>query len=145
MISFYSEGIKFDLDAKLLKKKWLKQVAAHAGYAINELNYIFCNDNYLLDLNYKYLGHDYFTDVITFDNREDTDNATVIGDIFISIDTVEANGVEYGEGFERELHRVMVHGLLHLVGYDDLSDADKSHMRAGEDSALELLSSIKEV
>lgn len=136
MICFFSEDIKFDLGQKMLMKKWLKQLAEGAGFTIGDLNYIFCSDEYLLGMNKRYLGHDYYTDVITFDNREDASGSRIDGDIFISIDTVRANGEEFGEGFERELHRVMAHGLLHLTGYDDITENEQKRMRGAEDAAL---------
>lgn len=144
MISFFSEGITFNLRSKLLVKKWLKQVAAQNGYSVGDINYIFCSDDYLLDINKQYLGHDYYTDIITFDSRENPDSKKVDGDIFISLDTVRANGEEYGEGFERELHRVMAHGLLHLTGYDDGSEFEQKRMREAENAALSLLDSLRE-
>lgn len=143
MICFFSEDITFNLQAKLIVKRWLKQVAVGAGYSIGDLNYIFCSDSYLLEMNKQYLGHDYFTDIITFDNREDPGSRKVDGDIFISIDTVRANGEEYGEGFDRELHRVIAHGLLHLTGYDDGTEAEQKQMREAENAALALLATLR--
>ena len=143
MICFFSEGITFNLRSKLVLKRWLKEVAARGGYTAGDINYVFCSDDYLLEMNKQYLGHDYYTDIITFDNREDVASKRVDGDIFISIDTVRANGEEYGEGFERELHRVMAHGLLHLTGYDDGTEAEQKQMRAAENAALALLDEIK--
>ena len=143
MICFFSEDITFNLQSKLIVKKWLKQVAEGAGYNIGDLNYIFCSDSYLLEMNKQYLGHDYFTDIITFDNREDPESRKVDGDIFISVDTVRANGEEYGEGFDRELHRVIAHGLLHLTGYDDGTEAEQKQMRDAENAALALLATLR--
>lgn len=142
MISFFSEGITFNLRSKLLVKKWLKQVAAQNGYTVGDMNYIFCSDDYLLDINKQYLGHDYYTDIITFDNREEPGSERVDADIFISVDTVRANGQEYGEGFDREFHRVIAHGLLHLTGYDDLTQEQQEQMRQAENAALELLDTL---
>ena len=143
MICFFSEDITFNLQSKLIVKKWLKQVAEGAGYSIGDLNYIFCSDSYLLEMNKQYLGHDYFTDIITFDNREDPESRKVDGDIFISVDTVRANGEEYGEGFDRELHRVIAHGLLHLTGYDDGTETEQKQMREAENAALALLATLR--
>lgn len=143
MICFFSEGITFNLRSKLVLKRWLKEVAARGGYTASDINYVFCSDDYLLEMNKQYLGHDYYTDIITFDNREDAASKRVDGDIFISIDTVRSNGEEYGEGFERELHRVMAHGLLHLTGYDDGTEAEQKQMHAAENAALDLLDEIK--
>lgn len=144
MICFFSEDITFNLRSKLLVKKWLKQVAAENGYTVGDINYIFCSDAYLLDMNKQYLGHDYYTDIITFDNRENPESKKVDGDIFISIDTVRANGEEYGEGFVRELHRVMAHGLLHLTGYDDGTEAEQKQMRQAENAALAALATLQQ-
>lgn len=143
MICFFSEDVPFDLKGKLVAKRWLKEVAAGAGYSVGNLNYVFCSDSYLLDMNRQYLGHDYYTDIITFDSREDADSKRLDGDVFISVDTVRANGEEYGEGFGRELHRVMAHGLLHLVGYDDGTEEEQAQMRAAEDAALAHLDKLQ--
>lgn len=143
MIRFFSEDIVFDLKGKRAISKWLRSVASENGYQIGEMNYIFCSDPYILDINQKFLGHDYYTDIITFDNSEDylieKGKRGVSADIYISIDTVRSNGQEYGEGFEKELHRVIVHGLLHLIGYDDVTPAKQKKMRAAENRALEML------
>lgn len=143
MIRFFSEDIAFDLKGKRAISKWLRSVASENGYQIGEMNYIFCSDPYILDINQKFLGHDYYTDIITFDNSEDylieKGKRGVSADIYISIDTVRSNGQEYGEGFEKELHRVIVHGLLHLIGYDDVTPAKQKKMRAAENRALEML------
>ena len=144
MICFFSEDIAFNLSSKMLVKKWLKQVAAGAGHSIGDLNYIFCGDNYLLEMNRQYLGHDYYTDIITFDSRETPEAEKIDGDVFISVDTVRANGEEYGEGFDRELHRVIAHGLLHLIGYDDGTEAEQKQMRAAENAALAQLAALRE-
>lgn len=137
MISFFKENTSFDIKSKNKIKTWLRSVAAGYGYAIGDLNYIFCDDEYLLSINRQYLGHDYYTDIITFDSREDPASLCIDGDIFISVDTVRANGAQYGEGFEREMMRVVVHGLLHLVGEDDITRAKQAKMRAAENAALE--------
>ena len=144
MICFFSEDIAFNLQSKMLFKKWLKQLAEGSGHTVGNLNYIFCSDAYLLEMNRQYLGHDYYTDIITFDSREYPDSKKVDGDVFISVDTVRANGEEYGEGFERELHRVMAHGLLHLTGYDDGTKAEQKRMREAENAALALLDALRE-
>ena len=102
---------------------------------LGDINIIFCSDNYLLDINQKFLGHDYFTDIITFDYCEDD---RLNGDLFISVDSVRENAVEFGQEFDVELSRVMVHGILHLVGYDDHTKADQKVMRQKEDYYLSL-------
>lgn len=147
MIRYFTEDTTFTLKGKRLISKWLKQVAQENGHAVGELNYIFCSDPYLLAINQQFLDHDYFTDIITFDNSDDffqeTGRKWVSADIYISVDTVKANGAAYGEGFERELHRVIVHGLLHLVGYDDVSEWKQRRMRAAENRALKLLDAMR--
>lgn len=147
MIRYFTEDTTFTLKGKRLISKWLKQVAQENGHVLGELNYIFCSDPYLLAINQQFLDHDYFTDIITFDNSDDffqeTGRKGVSADIYISVDTVKANGATYGEGFERELHRVIVHGLLHLVGYDDVSEWKQRRMRAAENRALKLLDAMR--
>ena len=147
MIRYFTEDTTFTLKGKRLISKWLKQVAQENGHVLGELNYIFCSDPYLLAINQQFLDHDYFTDIITFDNSDDFFQEScrkgVSADIYISVDTVKANGAAYGEGFERELHRVIVHGLLHLVGYDDVSEWKQRRMRAAENRALKLLDTMR--
>ncbi len=136
MISFFKENTTFDIKQKNKIKSWLKNVASGYGFSAGELNYVFCDDEYLLQMNRQYLGHDYYTDIITFDSRENALSKRLDGDIFISVDTVRANGEEYGEGFEREMMRVIAHGLLHLIGFDDHTAAQQKKMREAENTAL---------
>ena len=147
MIRYFTEDTTFSLKGKRLISKWLKQVAGQRGYRMGELNYIFCSDPYLLAINQQFLDHDYETDIITFDNSDDylleTGHKGVSADIYISVDTVRANGEIYGEGFDRELHRVIVHGLLHLIGYDDVTVWKQQRMRAAENRALKLLDTMR--
>ena len=142
MIRYFTEDTTFLLKKKRLTSKWLQQVAAQRGFRIGELNYIFCSDPYLLAINRQFLDHDYETDIITFDNSEDylleTGHKGVSADIYISVDTVRVNAEAYGEGFDRELHRVIVHGLLHLIGYDDVTQWKRRRMRAAENRALKI-------
>jgi rRNA maturation RNase YbeY len=100
------------------------------------LNYIFCSDEYLLEINKQYLDHDYFTDIITFDNSEE--DKQLEGDIYISVDRVRDNAATFHTDFDSEMRRVLIHGLLHLVGYEDSSEALKTAMRAKEDEYLRL-------
>ena len=137
MISFFKENTSFDIKSKNKIKAWLRSIAASYGLTIGDMNYVFCDDEYLLGINRQYLGHDYYTDIITFDSREDPGSKRLDGDIFISVDTVRANGEEYGEGFEREIMRVVAHGLLHLCGEDDHTPAQQKNMRQAENKALE--------
>ena len=135
MIRYYCEDISFKLKDKALNNKWLKMVAASELRKIGDINIIFCSDNYILDVNMKYLQHDYFTDIITFDYCE---KDILSGDLFISIDSVQENSLFYGTEFPEELNRVMVHGVLHLIGYDDHTEEDIKTMRSKENYYLEL-------
>jgi rRNA maturation RNase YbeY len=130
MIHFCTENITFSLKEKLKHKAWLNEVARQEGKRILELTYIFCSDDYLLQINQEYLNHDTLTDIVTFDNSEDPNK--IEGDIFISIDRVKENGDALGTK-ETELGRVMVHGLLHLLGYKDKKKEDKVLMTEKED------------
>lgn len=135
MVRYFNEDIKFSLKAKILNNKWLRIVAESEVKRLGDVNLIFCSDNYILDVNMKYLQHDYFTDIITFDYCEGN---VLNGDLFISIDTVRDNAQFYGTEFEDELNRVMVHGVLHLIGYDDHTEEDIKVMRSKEDYYLSL-------
>lgn len=130
MIQFCTEDITFSLKDKLKHKAWLNEVAKQEGKKILELSYVFCSDEYLLQINQEYLNHDTLTDIVTFDNSEDPKK--IEGDIFISIDRVKENGEKLGTS-ETELERVMVHGLLHLLGYKDKKKEDKALMTEKED------------
>jgi len=148
MVRYFTEDTSFSLKQKRLISKWLRAVAAEKGYELGELNYIFCSDSYLLAINKQFLDHDYETDIITFDNSEDffmeTGRRGVSADIYISVDTVRVNGNAYGEGFAREMRRVIVHGLLHLIGYDDCDAWHQQRMRAAENRALLLFDQMAE-
>ena len=133
MITFLTEDITFGLKEKLKHKAWLKDVAKAEGFTIGELNYIFCSDAYLLDINQKYLSHDTLTDIVTFDNSEDP--KMIEGDIFISIERVRENAIKF-DTKDSELKRVMIHGLLHLAGYKDKDKAQKELMRNKENEHL---------
>lgn len=133
MITFQTENITFGLKEKLKHKAWLKDAAKAEGFTIGELNYIFCSDAYLLDINQKYLGHDTLTDIVTFDNSEDP--KMIEGDIFISVERVRENAIKF-DTEDSELKRVMVHGLLHLAGYKDKDKAQKELMRNKENEHL---------
>jgi rRNA maturation RNase YbeY len=130
MIHFCTEDITFSLKEKLKHKAWLNEVAKQEGKKILELTYVFCSDEYLLQINQEYLNHDTLTDIVTFDNSEDPKK--IEGDIFISIERVRENGYKLGTS-ETELERVMVHGLLHLLGYKDKKKEDKALMTQKED------------
>ncbi|MCF2501617.1 rRNA maturation RNase YbeY [Dyadobacter chenhuakuii] len=134
MLNFFTENVDFDLLRPLKTKKWIKNTSISEGYEIADLNYIFCDDDYLLEINKQYLDHDYFTDIITFDNSEE-DNV-IEGDIYISVDRVRENAATFHADFETEMRRVLIHGLLHLMGYDDTNEKLKAAMRAKEDQYL---------
>jgi rRNA maturation RNase YbeY len=138
MITFETEeGFKFTLKQKLLLKKWIKRVVEEQyGKKLGDLSYMFCSDAKILEVNKQYLQHDYYTDIITFDYCE---GEVVSGDMFISVETVGSNSEEYKETFERELHRVIIHGVLHLCGLKDKSEADAKKMRSAEERALSIL------
>lgn len=133
MVSYFFEGTNFKFNRRRLTSQWLKFTAESEIKRIGQVNIIFCSDNYILDINQKYLQHDYFTDIITFDYCE---GKTLSGDLFISVDTVRENAIFYGTEFDDELNRVIVHGLLHLIGYDDHSEEDQKTMRSKEDYYL---------
>lgn len=124
------------------KKKKLKEflavIAGEEGFSIAELSYVFCSDEYLLQMNRQFLQHDYYTDIITFDLREDQKARELVGEVYISIDRVRDNANALGISFEDELCRVVFHGLLHLCGYKDKRKADVVKMRAAEDRYLGL-------
>ena len=124
---------------KNLLKRWLRNVARGYGRKIGELAYIFCNDEEILEVNRQYLQHDYYTDVITFPYSEEK---IVSGDIFISVDTVRSNAIQFGTNSQDELHRVIVHGLLHLCGLNDKGPGERKTMEAAENAALEQLAVI---
>lgn len=135
MIRYFNENISFDLKGKAVNNRWLKLVAGSEMRKLGAINIIFCSDPYILDINLKYLSHDYFTDIITFDYCQ---GDKLSGDLFISIDSVRENAEFYGVEFRDELDRVMVHGLLHLIGYDDHSEEDIAVMRSKENYYLSL-------
>lgn len=139
MIRYFCEDIRFTYKNKLANNRWLKMVAGSEIRKIGDINVIFCSDNYILDVNMKYLQHDYFTDIITFDYCEGN---VLSGDLFISVDSVRENSIEFGTDFEEELHRVIVHGVLHLIGYDDHTEEDKKLMRQKENYYLQMRSQI---
>ena len=116
---------------------WISKVCVTENYNLGDISLIFCSDEYLLDMNRTHLDHDYYTDIITFDY---TDNQIVSGDLFISIDRVRDNANDFNVSFEHELHRVIIHGVLHLCGYKDKSDDEEKLMRTKENNALSLIS-----
>lgn len=135
MVRYFTEDISFAFKQKALNKRWYKFVAESEIRKLGDINVIFCSDRYILDVNMKYLQHDYFTDIITFDYCEGN---VLSGDLFISVDSVRENSEYYHTSFEDELNRVLVHGVLHLIGYDDHKEEDIRVMRAKEDYYLDL-------
>jgi probable rRNA maturation factor len=135
-INFFSEDISYNLKQKEKVRRWIVRSIENEDRKLKELNFIFCSDSYLLDLNKKFLRHSTYTDIITFDNGED--NGPIQGDIFISIERVSENSLKYGINRIDELHRVLIHGILHLCGYKDKSKADKQTMRSKENYYLDL-------
>ena len=139
MISYYNEDTDFLFKGKNLNNRWLRMVAGSEIRRIGDISIIFCSDNYILDVNMRYLQHDYFTDIITFDYCE---GDKLSGDLFISVDSVRENALYYGTEFADELNRVMVHGLLHLIGYDDHTEEEQKVMREKENYYLSLRETI---
>ena len=135
-VHFFYEDVPFELPEKLRRKRWLKELAAASGFRIKELNYIFCSDEYLYQMNVDYLNHNTYTDIITFDNSEKT--GELEGDIFVSVDRVRENATTLKVEEATELTRVLAHGLLHLMGYKDKSKEEASLMRSKEEEAIEL-------
>ncbi len=138
-IQFFSEDIDFPNINKRDVKRWINKVVTLKSKQVGKLNFIFVSDDKILEINRQYLEHDYYTDVITFDYVEDN---IVSGDIFISLETVDSNAEKYGEDTYRELHRVIIHGVLHLLGYKDKSDQEAKEMRTQENQALDLYASL---
>lgn len=136
-IHFFNEDVNYVLKDKTKIRQWISDTVIAEGYELDELNFIFCSDDYLLVMNQQYLQHDTYTDVITFDNAE-TEN-TITGDIFISIDRIKDNARQFSSTVAAELNRVMIHGTLHLLGYPDKGKAAKAIMTAKEDHYLAVL------
>ena len=135
-IHFFSEDIDFQCKNPNKIKAWISRIATRNGYEIDQLNYIFCSDSYLLALNKEHLDHDYYTDILTFPTDSLRIPEGISADVFISIDRVKDNAMAFKNSFYKELLRVMIHGLLHLMGYDDHGDEAKKEMRAQEDAAI---------
>lgn len=133
MVRYFIQDTDFLFKRRAVHNAWLKAVAVEENCRLGEISVIFCSDAYLLDMNRKYLGHDYFTDIITFDYSE---GELLSGDLFISVDTVRSNASFYSVEFDDELDRVIVHGLLHLIGYDDHSEEEFAAMKEKENYYL---------
>ncbi len=135
-IQFFNDGIVFSIKNQRKKANWIKLVAAKHKFDVKELVYVFSTDSNLLGLNKEYLSHHTFTDIITFDLS--TEKKRIEGEIYISIERVKENADAFGVSFQDELDRVMIHGVLHLMGYKDKSASQKSLMRKKEDACLSL-------
>lgn len=133
-VNFFFEDISFNLKQKVSLRKWVKSCINAEGFKLKELNFIFCSDNYLLKINQEYLKHDTFTDIITFDNSEQ--DQYIVGDIFISVERVKENAIKFKVSEQDELHRVMIHGTLHLLGYPDKGTKAKTLMTNKENHYL---------
>ncbi|GGB17695.1 MULTISPECIES: rRNA maturation RNase YbeY [Mucilaginibacter] len=133
-INFFEEDTTFKPKQKAQLRQWIKETVIAEGFKLRELNYIFCSDAYLLQINQQYLDHDTYTDIVTFDNSEV--EGEIVGDIFISIDRIRENGAKFKTGETNELHRVIIHGALHLLGYTDKSVVTKQKMTQKEDEYL---------
>ncbi len=137
MISFFIEVGAFSLNQKAKLKKWISEVIILHEKQVGNINFIFCDDEYLLDINKTYLAHDFYTDIITFDQSELPNK--IEGEIYISVERVRDNAQEINENFELELKRVIIHGILHLIGFKDKSQKEKKKMRALENKMLQLI------
>jgi rRNA maturation RNase YbeY len=142
MISFNAEEIKFTLRNKTLLKRWITSTIKKKKHKIGEIYFVFCSDAYLLNMNKQYLNHDTYTDIITFDYSKESTTQAISGDIFISIDRVKENAIQFSKSFEDELHRVVIHGVLHLLGYTDKTKKGKIEMTKQEDACLKVLNKI---
>ena len=139
-INFFAEETDFKLKNKKLLRTWVEQTLLAEKRILKEINFIFCNDAYLLKINQEYLQHDTYTDIITFDNSETAEE--IVSDIFISVERAAENALSFQTPFLQELHRVMIHGVLHLAGYKDKSAKDVKTMRSKENFYLSSLGPV---
>ena len=133
MITYNCENVKMPAIRRRDTSAWIKRVAESYGKRVGEVGYLFCDDEKILEVNREYLGHDYYTDIITFDYCEDD---VLNGDIVISLDTVHSNAEKLGKDYDEELHRVIIHGILHLCGLNDKGPGEREQMEAAENQAL---------
>ena len=133
MITYQTEGIRMPDIKKRPTTAWIRAVAVTYGKRVGDVNYIFCNDERILEVNREYLQHDYYTDIITFDYTEDD---VISGDLFISLDTVKTNSEQFATEYDEELHRTIIHGILHLCGINDKGPGEREIMEAAENRAL---------
>jgi len=139
VINFHAEEVEFPEIQIDRVKLWIKSVVEQRSKVLGELSLVFCSDEYILKVNQKYLDHDYFTDIITFDYCS---GSQISGDLIICLDTVLSNSQKFNSSYDTELHRVIIHGVLHLLGYQDKTDSDAKEMRRNEDFALKQLETI---
>lgn len=135
-INFFTEDVSYTLKNKTAIRQWIKNAIKLEGFKAGEISFILCSDDYLHKINIEYLDHDTYTDIITFDNSEEENRIT--GDIFISLERIQENAGKFKVPVQDELHRVIIHGILHLCGYLDKSPKDKKLMTANEDKYLSL-------
>ena len=133
MITYQTDGTRMPNIKKRPTTAWIRAVAATYDKKVGDVNYIFCNDERILEVNREYLQHDYYTDIITFDYTEED---TISGDLFISLDTVKTNSEQFGTEYDEELHRTIIHGILHLCGINDKGPGEREIMEAAENRAL---------
>ena len=135
MITYQTDGIRMPNIKKRETTAWIRRVAATYGKKVGDVGYIFCNDERIIEVNREYLQHDYYTDIITFDY---TEGDTIGGDLFISLDTVRTNSEQFATEYDEELHRTIIHGILHLCGINDKGPGEREIMEAAENRALEM-------
>ena len=137
MITYNTDGVRMPAIKRRETTAWIRRVAATYGRKVGDVGYMFVNDEKILEVNNEYLGHDYYTDIITFDYDE---GDIINGDLVISLDTVRTNAEKFGKDYDEELHRVIIHGILHLCGIKDKGPGEREIMEAAENRALALLS-----
>ena len=138
-ISFSTENLDFELEDKVKVKKWISEVVTAQGKKVGQIGYLFCDDAYLIEANRTYLNHDTYTDIITFDYVV---GDIISGDIMISVERVKENASQFNTSFEQELHRVIIHGVLHLLGQKDKTESEAAEMRKKEEAALVLWNTV---
>ena len=139
MIEFFAEDVDLPIELSEVSKKWIINIINSFDKKIGEVIFVFCSDKHILKVNNDFLKHDYYTDIITFDYCKKN---IVSGDLVISTDTVRSNALKFNKEFKDELHRVVIHGILHLLGFKDATDSEKTEMRNQEDKALSILSTF---
>ena len=135
MITYNNENVAMPRIRRRDTTAWIRRVAQSYGRRVGEVGYLFCDDEKILEVNREYLGHDYYTDIITFDYCEDD---VINGDLVISLDTVRSNAELFGKDYDEELHRVIIHGILHLCGQNDKGPGEREQMEAAENRALSM-------